>query len=136
MEIDAARSFVRDHHRAVMATRTSSGGIQQTPVTVAVDDEGRFVVSSRETAYKTRNLRRDPWAQLCIFTDAFYGDWIYVEGTTEITSLPEAMEGLVDYYRRVSGEHDDWDDYREAMKLDRRVLRHIEATRVGPDRSG
>jgi PPOX class probable F420-dependent enzyme len=136
MELDAAREFARTNHRAVMATRTEGGGIQQSPVTVAVDDRGRFVVSSRETAYKTRNLRRDPWAQLCIFTDSFFGEWIYVEGSTEITTLPEAMEGLVDYYRRVSGEHDDWDDYREAMRRDRRVLLHIDATRAGPDRKG
>jgi PPOX class probable F420-dependent enzyme len=136
MEVESARRFVRDHHRAVLATRTASGGIQQSPVTVAVDDQGRFVVSSRETAYKTRHLRRDPWAQLCVFTDTFYGDWVYVEGTTEVVSLPDAMDGLVDYYRRVSGEHDDWDDYREAMRRDRRVLLRIDGTRAGPDRRG
>ena len=136
MELDAARAFVRDHHRAVLATRTGSGGVQQTPVTVAVDDEGRFVVSSRETAYKTRHLRRDPWAQLCIFTDSFYGDWIYVEGTTEVVSLPEAMDGLVDYYRRLSGEHDDWAEYRAAMERERRVLLRVVLDRAGPDRSG
>ena len=73
------------------------------PVLVVADDEGRFLVSSRETAYKTRNLRADPWAQLCVFTDAFFGSWYYLEGTTEVLSLPDAMEPLVDYYRRAAG---------------------------------
>ena len=136
MEIDAARSFVRDHHRAVMATRTSSGGIQQTPVTVAVDDEGRFVVSSRETAYKTRNLRRDPRAWLCVLPDGFYGQWVQVEGTVEVLSLPEAMEPLVDYYRSIAGEHEDWDDYRAAMVAEQRCLLRVTLTRAGPDRAG
>jgi PPOX class probable F420-dependent enzyme len=136
MELDAAREFARTNHRAVMATRTSSGGVQQTPVAVAVDDQGRFVVSSRETAYKTRHLQRDPWAQLCIFTDTFYGDWVYVEGSTEVVHLPDAMEPLIDYYRRVAGEHGDWDEYREAMRRERRVLLRVDATRAGPDRSG
>ena len=120
----------------MLATRTASGGIQQSPVLVGVDDAGRFVVSSRETAYKTRNLRRDAWAQLCVLNDGFFGDWIFVEGGATIVSLPEAMEPLVDYFRRVSGEHSDWDDYRASMERERRVLIRIDAERAGPDVSG
>jgi len=136
MDVDQARDFARSHHRAVLATRTASGGVQQSPVLVGVDEAGRLVVSSRETAYKTRNLRRDPWAQLCVFTDAFFGDWVVVEGTAEIVSLPDAMEPLVDYYRQLSGEHDDWDAYRAAMREQRRVVIRIEPQRAGPDRQG
>ncbi len=135
MDLDRARDFVGTHHRAVLATRTGDG-IQQSPVLVAVDGSGRLVVSSRETAYKTRNLRRDPWAQLCVIPEGFFGDWIYVEGTAEVVSLPDAMEPLVDYYRGISGEHDDWDGYRAAMESERRVAIVIEPTRAGPDRSG
>ena len=86
MDLDDAREFVRTHHRAVLATRTSSG-IQQSPVLVGVDDEGRLTVSSRETAFKTKNLRADAWAQLCVLNDRFFGEWIYVEGETEVVSL-------------------------------------------------
>lgn len=135
MDIDRAREFVRHHHRAVLATRTRAG-IQQSPVLVAVDAEGRFVVSSRETAYKVRNLRRDPWAQFCVFTDAFFGTWYAVEGEAEVLSLPEAMEPLVDYYRRAAGELDDEEEYRESMRTERRVLVRITAQRAGPDRQG
>ena len=136
MDLDRARAFVRDHHRAVLATRTASGGIQQSPVLVGVDDAGQLLVSSRETAYKTKNVRRDPWTQLCIFTDRFFGDWIVVEGTAEVLSLPEAMEPLLEYYRRLAGEHDDWDAYRESMRAERRVLIRISPDSAGPDRQG
>ncbi len=135
MDLDRAREFARRHHRAVLATR-SPGGLQQSPVLVAVDAEGRFVVSSRETAYKTKNLRRDPWAQLCIFTDAFFGTWYYVEGRTEVLSLPEAMEPLIDYYQRAAGELEDPAAYRRSMTEERRVLLRITAAKAGPDRQG
>jgi len=85
---------------------------------------------------KTKNLVRDPRASLCVMNDGFFGDWVQVEGTAEIIRLPEAMDLLVDYYRRISGEHPDWDDYRAAMRRDRRVIAAITLTRAGPDRSG
>ncbi|MDQ3466442.1 MAG: PPOX class F420-dependent oxidoreductase [Actinomycetota bacterium] len=136
MELDQAREFVRDHHHAVLATRTRTGGIQQTPVLVAVDEKGRFVISSRETAFKAKNLRRDPRTRLCVFSDKFFGEWIYVEGTADVLSLPEAMEPLVDYYRMLAGEHHDWDEYRQSMQQEQRVILRIDATRAGPDRQG
>src|SRR5690606_25028141 len=136
MDLDQAREFLRRHHRAVMATTHPSGRLQLTPVTVGVDEEGRAVVSTRETARKTRNVARDPREALRVFTDAFLGGGVQVEGEAEILRLPEAMEPLVDYYRRISGEHPDWDDYRAAMERDRRVLLRIRLTRAGPDQHG
>jgi len=135
MELDQARDFVRSHHRAVLATRSPSG-VQQSPVLVGVDDGGRLTISSRETAYKTKYLRADPWAQVCVIPDGFFGEWIYVEGEAEVISLPEAMEPLVDYFRDISGEADDWDDYRAGMERERRVIIRITPTKAGPDRSG
>lgn len=135
MDIDKALQFSRNQHRAVMATRTATG-IQQSPVLVAVDDDDRFVVSSRETAFKTKNLRRDPWVQLCLLADRFFGEWYVVTGTAQIVSLPDAMPALESYYRSVSGEHDNWDDYRAAMTKEKRVVIRITATHAGPDRQG
>jgi PPOX class probable F420-dependent enzyme len=100
------------------------------------DGDGYVVISSRETAYKTRNLRRDPRATLCVMNDRFYGRWIQVDGRAEIVSLPEAMEPLVDYYRRAAGEHPDWDDYRDAMRKEQRCLIRIQIEGAGPDRAG
>ena len=136
MQLDRAREFMRANHRAVLATRRSDGLPQLSPVTVGVDGEGRVLISTRETAMKTKNLARDPRASLCVLNDGFFGDWVQAEGTAEIIHLPEAMDLLVDYYRRVSGEHPDWDDYRNAMVRDRRVIVAITLTRAGPDRSG
>ena len=94
------------------------------------------VVSTRETAVKTKNLRRDPRASLCVLSDGFFGQWVLVDGRAAIVSLPEAMDGLVEYYRRVAGEHPDWGDYRAAMERERRVLLRISVDRVGPNQSG
>jgi PPOX class probable F420-dependent enzyme len=136
MDPDLARAFVSKHHRGVLATSRADGRPQLSPVTCALDSSGRVVISTRETAVKTRNLRRNPVASLCVFTDGFFGDWVQIEGTAEIISLPDALELLVEYYRSVAGEHPDWDDYRAAMRRDRRVLVRIDITRAGPDVSG
>jgi PPOX class probable F420-dependent enzyme len=133
---DEAREFVASNHRAVLVTRRSGGGLQTSPVTVGVDGDGKVVISTRETAYKTRNLRRDPTATLCVFNDGFFGRWLQIEGTVEIVPLPEAMDGLVDYYRRISGEHPDWDEYRHAMQQQKRVLLRVTVERAGPTRWG
>jgi PPOX class probable F420-dependent enzyme len=136
MNLDEARGFLREHHHGVLATRGADGSIQQSPVLVNIDGDGRAIVSSRETAYKVRNLRRDPWAQACVFTDRFFGRWLYIEGRAEVLSLPQAMDPLIDYYKRFPDENPDWDDYRARMERERRVLIRIELERAGPDRQG
>jgi PPOX class probable F420-dependent enzyme len=133
---DDAREFVARNHRAVLITRRSSGGLQTSPVLVGVDGEGMLVISTREGAYKTRNLRRDPTAVLCVLSDGFFGRWLQIEGSARVVSLPAAMDGLVDYYRGISGEHPDWDDYRHAMEHQRRVLVRVSIDTVGPTRAG
>lgn len=135
MDLDRARDFVRAHNRGVLATRRPDGSIQQTPVLATVDDEGRVIISTRETAYKTRYLRRDPWAQLCALTERFFGAWVFVEGRAEVVSLPEAMEPLIDYYRRFTYQESE-DEYRERMRREQRVLVRITIERAGPDRQG
>jgi PPOX class probable F420-dependent enzyme len=136
VDLDVARDFIRENRRGVLANRRASGGIHQTPGIATVDADGRVIISSRETAMKVKNLRRDAWAQLCSFTDRFVGPWVYVEGTAEVVSLPEAMDLLIDYYERFPGENPDWDDYRARMERERRVLIRITVERAGPDRQG
>ncbi len=136
MDLDEARAVVAEQHHAVLATLRRDGTPQMSPVAATVDGQGRVVVSTRQTAFKVRNLRRDPRVWLCVLSDGFYGRWIQVGGRVRIVELPEAMEGLVDYYRSISGEHPDWDDYRTVMQRDQRVLLQIELTSAGPDREG
>jgi PPOX class probable F420-dependent enzyme len=136
MAHETALDFIRKQHRGVLATYRRDGQVQMSPVVVAVDAELRVVVSTREASMKTRNLRRNPRATFCALSERFYGAWYTVEGDVEIVELPEAMEPLVDYYRAVSGEHPDWNDYREAMVREGRVLLRITIDRSGPTQQG
>ena len=133
MDIDEARAFLREHHRGVLATVRKDGRPQMSAVLVTVDGEGRAIVSTSENAFKTRNIRRDNQVSVFVVSEDFW-NWIQIDGTASVVSLPEAMEPLVDYYRSVSGEHPDWDDYRRAMEAERRVLVRIDIERAGPDR--
>ena len=136
MDVAEALEFVRTHHRAVLATTRSDGRPQLSPVTLGIGPDGRLRISTRETAVKTKNIRRDPYVSLCVMNDGFFGEWAHLEGRAEIVELPEAMELLVEYYRDISGEHPDWDDYRAAMVRDRRVMVLVDVERAGPTVSG
>jgi PPOX class probable F420-dependent enzyme len=137
MTTEEAVEIIRRQHHAVMATRRSDGGVQMSPVAVGVDDDGTLLVSTRETAVKARNLQRIPFASVCVFPDTFFGGrWVQVEGRASVEHLPDAMDGLVRYYRSVAGEHPDWDDYRRAMVDEKRVLVRITPERAGPSREG
>lgn len=136
MDISEALEYVRRNHHGVLATLKSDGTPQLTPVAAAVDDSDRVVISTRETAMKTHNVRRRPQAWLCMFPDAFFGGHAQLEGDVEVVSLPEAMEPLIDYYRRAAGEHPNWEEYRQAMESERRCILRITVTKAGPTRSG
>ena len=136
MDIDTARRFIGANHRGILLTCRSDGTPQMSPIIAGVDSDGYVIVSSRETAFKVKNLLRNPSTSLCMFTDGFYGGWVQVDGTAEIVALPEAMEPLIDYYRTLSGDHPDWDEYREAMRKERRVLVRISVERAGPTKFG
>jgi PPOX class probable F420-dependent enzyme len=133
---EQARAFVRAHHNGVLSTFRRDGRPQLSPVLVGVDDAGRVEISTRETAMKLKNLRRDPRIAVCVLSPGFYGDWCQLEGTAEIVERPAALDLLVAYYRRLSGEHPDWDEYRAAMERERRVLVRFEIERAGPTVAG
>jgi PPOX class probable F420-dependent enzyme len=136
VDVAAAQDYIRSNHHAVMATSRKDGRPALSPVLVTLDAEGRVIVSTRETAMKVKHLRRDPRISASVFHDGFFGDWIQIEGSAEIVPLPEAMETLVEYYRSISGEHPDWDDYRAAMVRDQRVIVRFAIERAGPNVEG
>jgi len=137
MDIAEAQNFLSKHHQGVLVTRRRDGNLQMSPVSPAIDADGRVIISSRETAFKIKNLRRDPRASLCVFTEAFHGlGWVQVNGKAEVISLPEAMKLLMDWHRRVKGEHQNWDDYKKTMETQRRVILRIEIESAGPERKG
>ena len=135
MEIEKGLDYVRDNSRAVLATRRRDGSPQMSPVTLAVVDN-EIIMSTRETAIKTWNLRRDPVSWLCVFPDKWLGRWVQLQCRSDIVSLPDAMDLLVIYYRTLSGEHPDWDDYRRAMTEDQRCIVKFEIEAAGPDIQG
>ena len=132
MDAAEALAFGRRNPRTVLATMKRDGTPQLSPVLVAVDSQDRLVVSTRETAIKTANVRRDPRAWLCVLNERSFGDWAQLSGDVEVVGLPEAMEPLVEYYRSISGEHPDWDEYRAAMIKQHRCVIRITPTKAGP----
>ena len=73
---------------------------------------------------------------MCVLSDDWNGPWVQVDGTAEVLGMPGALDGLVEYFRCISGEHPDWDEYREAMRLQDKVLIAIMPTRWGPIATG
>ncbi len=130
--------FARERHRYVLVTTRQDGRPQLSPVTGGVDDQGRLVISTYPERAKTRNLRREPTATVLVLSEEFDGAWVQVEGTAEVLDMPsqEAEDGLVDYFRCISGEHDDWDDYRAAMRRQGKSLIRITVESWGPVATG
>jgi PPOX class probable F420-dependent enzyme len=133
---DALLDFLRPRHHAVLVTRRSGGGAQMSPLTCGVDGEGRIVVSTYPQRAKVTNARRDPAVSLCVLSEDWNGPWVQVDGEAEVLDLPEAVEPLVEYYRSISGEHPDWDEYRAAMTRQGKSLLRITITGWGPIATG
>ena len=133
VETGIAKEFLKNHHHGVLATRRKNGELQMSPVTCGLDNQGRAVISSRETAYKVNNLRRDPRASLCAFSNTFHGEgWVQVSGPADIVSLPEALDTLVYLQRQAYGEHKSWPEFHERMEREKRVIIRITIESVGP----
>ncbi|PZR52739.1 PPOX class F420-dependent oxidoreductase [Xylanimonas oleitrophica] len=127
---------LRDRRDGILITRRSDGGPQASPVTFAVDGEGRVVVSTYPERAKVVNLRRDPRASLLALGREFNGSWVQVDGTAEVIDSPESVEPLVEYYRAAAGEHPDWDEYREAMVKQGKSVVRLTIERWGPVATG
>ncbi len=124
--------FIRPRHHGILATTRADGSPQMSPVTMGLDDTGRIVVSSYPERAKAVNARRHAAASMCVLSDDFGGEWVQVYGSIEVLDLPEALEPLVEYFRNIAGEHPDWDEYREAMVKQGKVLLRLTIERWGP----
>ena len=129
---DRLLEFIRPRHHAVLATTRRDGRPQLSPVTMGVDPEGRIVVSTYPERAKARNAGRDERASVCVLSDGFGGEWVQVNGHTDVVGQPEAVEALVGYFRSISGEHPDWEEYRDAMRKQGKVLLRVTIDRWGP----
>lgn len=138
VELDELLDFARDRHHYALITSRQDGRPQVSPVTGGVDADGRLVISTYPDRAKTKNLRRDPAVSVLVMSDDFDGPWVQVDGTAEVLDMPsqEAEDGLVDYFRCIAGEHDDWDDYRAAMRRQGKSLIRITPVSWGPIATG
>ena len=127
--------FISSRHHAVVITTRADGRPQASPVTCGVDD-GKIVVATYPERAKTRNARRNPQVTVLVLSDDFGGPWVQVDGTAEVLNVPEAIEPLVGYFRAISGEHSDWDEYRQAMVRQGKSLLRITPERWGPVATG
>ncbi|MFI5776922.1 PPOX class F420-dependent oxidoreductase [Nocardia sp. NPDC051570] len=128
--------FLRTRHRGVLITTRADGRPQLSPVTCGLDPEGRIVVSTYPARAKVHNARRDPRVSICVLSDDWNGPYVQVDGNAEILDMPEALDGLVEYFRGISGEHPDWAEYREAMAQQNKSLLRISIERWGPVAAG
>ena len=136
VDLDGLLDFIRPRHHMLVITSRADGRPQASPVTGGVDDSGRIVVSSYRDRAKTVNARRRPDVSVVVLSDDFGGAWVQVDGECEVIDAPESVEPLVEYFRNISGEHPDWDEYRRAMvDQDKSILR-ITPTRWGPVATG
>jgi PPOX class probable F420-dependent enzyme len=136
VELPELLEFVRPRHRAVLITTRGDGRPQSSPLSCGVDAAGRVVISTYPQRAKTANARRDPRVSLCVLSDDWDGPYVHIDGQAEVVDMPEALDGLVEYFRAISGEHPDWDDYRAAMHRQNKSLIRITIERWGPIATG
>jgi PPOX class probable F420-dependent enzyme len=133
---DALLDFLRPRHRAVLVTTRADGRPQSSPVTCGVDDDGRVPAGVAGLGPAGIGRDDDPAVALCVLSDEWDGPYVHVDGTAEVLDMPEAVDGLVDYYRCIAGEHPDWDEYREAMVRQDKSLIRVTVDRWGPIATG
>lgn len=136
VEREALVEFLRTRHRAILMTTRADGGPQLSPVTCGVDAQGRLVISTYPQRAKVVNVRRSPRVSACVISDEWNDPWVQLDGTAEVLDLPDSVEPLVEYFRSISGEHPDWDEYREAMTRQGKSLIRVTIDRWGPIATG
>ena len=136
VDLDGLLEFVRPRHRMLLITQRSDGSPQASPVTGGVDDSGRLVIASYPERAKSRNARRRPQVSVVVLSDDFNDAWVQVDGTCEVLDVPQALDGFVEYFRNISGEHSDWDEYRQAMIDQGKCLLRITPDRWSPVSTG
>ena len=136
VDLAGLRDFVRPRHKMILATVRTDGTPQLSPVTGGVDEQGRIVIATYPGRAKTVNAGRRPRVSVCVLDDEFNGPWVQVDGNAEVLHMPQALDGLVDYFRCIAGEHPDWEEYKAAMAAQDKSLLRITPVRWGPIATG
>src|SRR6056297_3338512 len=132
MELSAALDVSRDKRNGMLLTLKSDGRPQSSNIAHVVGDDDVIRISVTDGRAKTANIRRDPQVSLHVNRDDF---WAYAVIEADVSMMPVAqspdddtVDALVEYYRALAGEHDDWDEYRRAMVADQRLLLELRPT--------
>lgn len=128
--------FIAGKHRWILATTRADGRPQMSLVSGGMTDEGKLAISTYPTRVKAKNVRRDPRVSVAVMGEEFNNEWVQIDGEAEVLDMPEAREAFVAYYRCISGEHPDWDEYRQAMADQGKCMIMIEPTRWSPVSKG
>ena len=134
MDLTKALSFARPHHQGILITLRSNGRPQSSNIAFGVGDDGIVRISVTDDRAKVRNLRRDPRVALHVNRADFYA-YVVLEGDGELSPVAAAsndptVDELVELYRAIQGEHPDWNEYREAMVADRRLVLRLRPSRA------
>ena len=136
VDLEGLLDFVRPRHHMILVTSRTDGRPPTPPVTGGVDDSGRIVISTYRDRAKTTNARKRPQVSVLVLSDDFGDAWVQVDGECEVLDAPDSVEPLVEYFRNISGEHPDWDEYRQAMLDQGKCLLRITPERWGPIATG
>lgn len=115
--VDASElaAHLADRHHWVLSTTRADGRPQMSLVTGGMTPDGRLAIATYPERVKAKNVRRNPLVSVAVMGGEFNDVWVQIDGDAEVLDLPEASDAFVEYYRSISGEHPDWDEYREAM---------------------
>ncbi|CAJ1511053.1 PPOX class F420-dependent oxidoreductase [[Mycobacterium] burgundiense] len=136
VDVEHLLEFVRPRHQMILLTRRYDGTPQASPVTGGVDDSGRIVISTYPQRAKTRNARARPDVSVVVLSADWNDAWVQIDGSSEIVEARDDVEPFVEYFRNISGEHSNWDEFRQAMRDQGKSLIRITPTRWGPIATG
>jgi len=115
VDLESLIEFASGKNRWVLSTLRADGRPQMSLVTGTITPTGDLLISSYPQRVKTRNAKRNPAVSVLIMGDEFNSAWVQIDGQAEVADIPESVDGLVEYFQCIKGEHSDWDEYRQAM---------------------
>ncbi len=133
---DELAGHVAGRHRWVLATMRKDGRPQMSLVTGGMTADGSLAISTYPSRVKAKNIRANAEVSVAVMGERFNDAWVQIDGLATVLDLPEASDAFVEYYRCISGEHDDWDEYRQAMVDQGKCMIVIEPTRWSPVSKG
>jgi PPOX class probable F420-dependent enzyme len=135
-DVELDRAALAEHlagrHRWVLATTRSDGRPQMSLVSGGMISDGRLAVATYPERAKSKNARRDPHVSVAVMGEEFDDAWVQIDGDAEVLEMPDAGDAFVEYYRSISGEHPDWEEYRQAMVDQGKCIILITPTRWSP----